>query len=1210
MRGCIATPQLQANCFRIEVAIHLAMAYCQGHAEPTRGLVCRVFERLGRGYCGSMEDPAESPFAGLVNTPRGNFRIFEGLREGTSFYAQRILNIVGNMPPPPQFIRMRDSIECLLRLSDETARRASVRENDLGKETPLASLPASIAARLSSARSLITFSHEDLKRLDITPSLLAPFTFGSENRSTLCSQFVSHSELERSPIVAVRTKIYLLLSTAVGAAITRFVIETLASMNLAHAFESALAEEYRTLFRDTPILSQGPGVSITLQKLTDGMLGNIVMAVDPGRYLHLIFVVDGTENFLREGFNGVNAYSPAVADVIASAISSASADTRANGDFRDGITLVVACGVGGGYSFALGEHLPDHWRLESMAAHDLVTLSWLANFSPLSVWRILDSEEAINRQGVTLLNPNGFLNLVACATESKGNLVSHADMPDDFVDAGAPAIVWVRQSAVRELRESVTADWDPRRVVDVHGRWTAVRKLGRSSFAEENFTRSYLSEGDAREGRWRGAFLGSQRPWWIEVSGPGETPPELVFEYWKVLCAWLVRFAPIADAAYAGLPPGPMSFHVDFEELVGVTRQAVVPRTAEALRSLIEVSAEIGRSSIRIGIHTGFEDGFNQPDNIAERIIVESLVAGASLAAGEFADTAKRSVLVNKVCPDLEMRWMHRYEARSFREFVRKEINREPCLTDPIDYAACKIGLGWKVRLRESGPSVSGVAECTSYLNDVVTSLLDDLCAELKCLDRYEFVEAVVRNYEAAIHDRDTWKRTSRALLATHDDHDAALLTIVEHHSSLNACFTASRILLEAAICECPLGGGRLSGKLDLSRMFSKVMMVHQLGGWSDAVHWGAMEPLIKITALGDIQMSHEFIDTVYQPFGKVGGATRVKEAADSYAKTYAPAKVLSSVADAFEAKFLEAWTAEFGAPLEGMARFVVKLEEAGMRMSRESFRLLRSEVTDLLAEAAGISRQDATLALGRLTLQPRPEWRVVGDGFAERDWYPWRFGRRLTVLRRPLIEINSEDDPTIICVPGIVNDAFHSMVMWFHKGEITTTQARSREMSQWIGHANRVQRSEFNATVATRMRELNWEVKQEKRLTDILKKSLPMDYGDVDVLAWRRDSRRVLAIECKDVQQQKTIGEIAEQLTDVRGVVNSAGRRDRLKKHLDRLEVLRQHEDAVTKALGLAGPIQIEGHLVFKNAVPMKFAWDHMASRVKLSLYDELDRI
>src|ERR1039457_6306275 len=118
------------------------------------------------------------------------------------------------------------------------------------------------------------------------------------------------------------------------------------------------------------------------------------------------------------------------------------------------------------------------------------------------------------------------------------------------------------------------------------------------------------------------------------------------------------------------------------------------------------------------------------------------------------------------------------------------------------------------------------------------------------------------------------------------------------------------------------------------------------------------------------------------------------------------------------------------------------------------------------------------------------------------------------------------------------------------------------------------------------------------------------MDYGDVDVLAWRRDSRRVLAIECKDVQQQKTIGEIAEQLTDVRGVVNSAGRRDRLKKHLDRLSNLRQHEDAVTKALGLAGPLQIEGHLVFENPVPMKFAWDHMASRVKLSLYEELDRI
>ncbi len=92
--GLLTLPKLQANCLRIEVLVHLAAAYCEGRSAPTKGLTKRSFERLGDGYCGRMEDPAEDVFLTLVNTPRGNFRIFEGIREGTGFYLQRILNVV------------------------------------------------------------------------------------------------------------------------------------------------------------------------------------------------------------------------------------------------------------------------------------------------------------------------------------------------------------------------------------------------------------------------------------------------------------------------------------------------------------------------------------------------------------------------------------------------------------------------------------------------------------------------------------------------------------------------------------------------------------------------------------------------------------------------------------------------------------------------------------------------------------------------------------------------------------------------------------------------------------------------------------------------------------------------------------------------------------------------------------------------------------
>jgi hypothetical protein len=112
---------------------------------------------------------------------------------------------------------------------------------------------------------------------------------------------------------------------------------------------------------------------------------------------------------------------------------------------------------------------------------------------------------------------------------------------------------------------------------------------------------------------------------------------------------------------------------------------------------------------------------------------------------------------------------------------------------------------------------------------------------------------------------------------------------------------------------------------------------------------------------------------------------------------------------------------------------------------------------------------------------------------------------------------------------------------------------------------------------------------------------------GTIDVLAWSPESGRVLAIECKDLQYKKTLGEVAEQLADYTGEIRSDGKRDDLRKHLDRIELLKVNSQRVASYLKAPNPIQVEGHLVFKNSVPMRFAWEHMASKIQLSLFDDL---
>ena len=157
---------------------------------------------------------------------------------------------------------------------------------------------------------------------------------------------------------------------------------------------------------------------------------------------------------------------------------------------------------------------------------------------------------------------------------------------------------------------------------------------------------------------------------------------------------------------------------------------------------------------------------------------------------------------------------------------------------------------------------------------------------------------------------------------------------------------------------------------------------------------------------------------------------------------------------------------------------------------------------------------------------------------------------------------------------------------------------------------ANNVQRTKFNSIVASKMRDLGWDVQQEIRLTKLIGRALDRDYGDVDVLAWRPDSSRVMAMECKDLHYHKTIGEVAEQLSDLRGQIRNDGKPDHLKRHLDRVDILNRHKPELARSLGLSSDIQVEGHLVFKNFVPMKFAWDHMKNVIRLSLFDELGHL
>jgi hypothetical protein len=64
------------------------------------------------------------------------------------------------------------------------------------------------------------------------------------------------------------------------------------------------------------------------------------------------------------------------------------------------------------------------------------------------------------------------------------------------------------------------------------------------------------------------------------------------------------------------------------------------------------------------------------------------------------------------------------------------------------------------------------------------------------------------------------------------------------------------------------------------------------------------------------------------------------------------------------------------------------------------------------------------------------------------------------------------------------------------------------------------------------------------------------------------------------------------------------------LLKHLNRVELISKHVPEVMTYLKLESRPVLEGHLVFKNPVPMKFAWKRMQERINLNLFSDLEKI
>jgi hypothetical protein len=1202
----LTVPDFQSNCLRLEALIQLGFAVGSGRRKPLAKHLMRWFADLGKGRCGAFEDPAEDVFVSLIATPRGNFRVLEGIWESGTFYLQRVMEVVEGMPADGPLGALRESVYGLLALSEAICERASLPRHLLGNPIPNQSLPVGFANVVDGLRRRIRFSPADLDHLAAAAGRLGEFVFDPRHRGRILEGSVGHSLLERYPLVWNGGTYHFLLPTATSAAIRRFVLERVNDLGVGTSFSDALANEYADLMRDTPLLGRSSSAPVRFQKVSRHPVASTTTSVDEGRYLNFVFFMDTLDGFSETGLAHPNPDAEELGDAIGKMIDTSQTSASQEPGFRDGITIVVSCGIGRTTAISGGTTAQPNWRIEFLSAADLTALSWLPEMSPLFLWKLHEAQAQLAALGVELQNANGLLNLIAWVRHHHGHLVPHEAMPVEFAEDDRPKFILIEQNGLRLLRHEAATSWDAQAVQNIAGEWIRVRKPEQSHYQEDRAKPLYASE-DRGRSRWPlGVYLTGARPWWWELEVADGSDGYMIFQRWQMAATWLSRAAPVLDGALYNLPSGPLLLRLKFEGVVGDIDGDIAPIGYDEAVKQIAVSLDPGGRTVVAVASQKFEPANFNATNVAEGALVARIIDGFAQLAGETPTGERQAALLAAIVPDSRARQTHMFRARSFLDRVRGALPGTPVLIDPIDGATPKLGLGWRIRERKLGADTAGKENCVKLLNAAVATLEDDLCRDLRQFDRETLIVSALRNHESAAIDLQRWMMTSSAVLALHEDKQAAADVIALHEYQVNAVSLTTRLLVEFGLCECPLRGGVKPGRLDLTRLMAKAASLPGYGGWSDAVRWDAMEPILKIRPLGDIHAKSADFEEIVANFGRAGSDLRVADAGENYARNLEEIGVRESSEAELDAAFLAAWMEEFGTSFDDMRRFIEAFEDMGAHANQPVLRLSKSELASVKWDGKALPPEPTSSIIEALLLKPRSRWRETPTGYDDKDRQPWRFRRRLSVLRKPLIQIDDGADPIILVAPGLLRAGFVYMAGGFLRGDFPAWQLKPL-MQSWAGAESDRRGKQFNAEVAARLRDLGWQAESEVAVTRLLAKGFDRNYGDVDVVAWRPESGRVAIIECKDVQLRKTYGEIAEQLADFRGEIGANGRPDYLLRHLNRVDLISQHLARVTKYLKLPLEPKLESYLLFKHPVPMRFALKRMEERVRVRLFSEL---
>ena len=1035
------------------------------------------------------------------------------------------------------------------------------------------------------ARVALTFSTHDLNQLGVTNEQLSPFIFTANSRSSLASQQIGHTEIERCPIVGCGSDIVLVLPHAVIPCAERYLVDSLDASGFLDQYAGMLhaqqAERWVQMMRHG--LDFEP-CDLELPKLPDGLppIYQTVMTFDVGKFAYVL-MLDGNLRGHKTDANAVDRLTDEQTAAWQQHLHECIQAIKRQPGFSGGITLVSRGGFG--RAFAIEKGTLADWGVIVAPLPDWETLARCEDLSALRLWRMWRQQTWAEAHDLTITNENGILNLFAFWRANHWRFLIR-----DIPLKQPHKMIVTPTDMLKDIREEVRGNYDLHTCppyTGVGAWWRVERKSAKAYFRDDKRSPVYIAPDAVKNKELLAVIETPQRNWWVSCVAETKTSEErsTVFQLWECLLQWMERAAPVAEQMLTFLPQKSIRVELQVRDLDVWTQEGLPNADAPVIPELV-VDKE--NRVLRVGLAAGFKREFHVPENRAERALVACVLNGCARIAGMPLPESLRDELLARILPNAHARYFHLVITHNLAQMLVPGSRPDHDFIAEEDCAQSLIGLADEIGDLPSGGIIRGERECLVYLEKANTKLWERIESRLKEFNRGEVVNRCFVALAELERDAERWNMTARAMLNLRRDTNEVLRVARKHRSKNDAASLMNRLVIETAMYASELTSDRAMPRAEHLELLAHLRNLVAIANHRDAMSAGFMPAEIRVFPNGELDVNDEFYNSVMLPYVRARTAEDYRDSASQYERWFPeierePSPEVNDALARLEGPFL----AEFGYSTNQMVLAAHNFGRLAIEKKVLALEFGEREFAAFLQSGCSFKTEEAAAYLHHLSLPPRRAWnKDLPDGMADREVFPWRFRRRLSLLVRPLVLLATTPEKRWLVYPPLVEKSAAYLLHNLADASFPTEHFRSKAMIEYWGEQANRHGHKFTNAVSTELQSLGWNVRSEVTMSSLGVPATDGDLGDVDVIAWKVTPSVVLLIECKRLRPAISVRDVVERLDEYRGE-----RDDSLGKHLRRVEWIRNHPEAIASLTGIESRLlQFRPLLVTSDVVPMQF--------------------